>query len=251
MNMNRFWEARQIRGVWLSEFFYARNIVHLEIWGKPSNIKNSRPRPRGRPGKFTLQSFLWLFFGSDRPTAKFAQPGLSMVNGNHPQRGDKNLDVFVPVWLVLPRCEATHLGVFDLCRFDLLKRSRTPLSWNYSWILVFGFCGRFFGGFFSCFFRAIALKKQAGKHPPKNPPKHPRFRGNLLTKIHSGRFLPWQTGLYKFCCGFGDRRILTAMVLHRDLTTSERLSWAGAAHMLGWMILMYEPQKWIQVISCI
>ena len=30
--------------------------------------------------------------------------------------------VFVPIWLVLPRCEATNLGVFDLCHFALLKR---------------------------------------------------------------------------------------------------------------------------------
>ena len=39
-----------------------------------------------------------------------------------PARGYKNLGVFVPIWLVLPRCEATNLGVFDLCHFALLKR---------------------------------------------------------------------------------------------------------------------------------
>ena len=33
-----------------------------------------------------------------------------------------NLDVFIPVWLVLARFEATNLGVFDLCHLDLLKR---------------------------------------------------------------------------------------------------------------------------------
>ena len=33
-----------------------------------------------------------------------------------------NLGVFVRVWLVLPQCEATNVGVFDLRHFDLLKR---------------------------------------------------------------------------------------------------------------------------------
>ena len=32
------------------------------------------------------------------------------------------MGVFVPIWLVLPKCEATNLGVFDLCHFALLKR---------------------------------------------------------------------------------------------------------------------------------
>ena len=32
------------------------------------------------------------------------------------------MSVIVPVWLVLPPCEARNLGVFDLCEFDLLKR---------------------------------------------------------------------------------------------------------------------------------
>ena len=31
--------------------------------------------------------------------------------------------MFVPIWLVLPWCEATNLGVFDPCHFALLKRS--------------------------------------------------------------------------------------------------------------------------------
>ena len=31
--------------------------------------------------------------------------------------------MFVPIWLVLPSCEATNLGVFDLCHFALLKRA--------------------------------------------------------------------------------------------------------------------------------
>ena len=46
---------------------------------------------------------------------EFAQPGLSRSNGCHPQREDTNLGVFVPILLVLPRCDATNLGVFDPC----------------------------------------------------------------------------------------------------------------------------------------
>ena len=57
-----------------------------------------------------------------KPTTKFAQPHLSRSNSGHPQREDTNLGVFVPIWLVLHRCEATNLGVFDLCHVALLKR---------------------------------------------------------------------------------------------------------------------------------
>ena len=32
------------------------------------------------------------------------------------------MGVYVPIWLVLPRCEATSLGVFDPCHSDLLKQ---------------------------------------------------------------------------------------------------------------------------------
>ena len=59
---------------------------------------------------------------------KFAQPRLSRSNDVHPQREGTtpargtNLGVFVPLWLVLPRCEGTNLGVLDLCHFALLKR---------------------------------------------------------------------------------------------------------------------------------
>ena len=45
---------------------------------------------------------------------EFAQPRLSRPNGGHPQREGTHLGVFVPKWLVLPKCEATNLGVFDL-----------------------------------------------------------------------------------------------------------------------------------------
>ena len=31
------------------------------------------------------------------------------------------MGVFVPIWLVLPRCEATNLGVFVLCHFALIS----------------------------------------------------------------------------------------------------------------------------------
>ena len=33
----------------------------------------------------------------------------------------QNLGVFVPIWLVLRRREATNLGVFDLCHFALVS----------------------------------------------------------------------------------------------------------------------------------
>ena len=48
---------------------------------------------------------------------EFAQPCLSRSNGGHPQREGTNLGVFVPIWSVLPRCEATNLGVFDSVSF--------------------------------------------------------------------------------------------------------------------------------------
>ena len=54
---------------------------------------------------------------------EFAQPRLSRSNGGHPQREGTNLGVFVPIWLVLLRCEATNQGVFDLCHI-----SRLPLA---------------------------------------------------------------------------------------------------------------------------
>ena len=53
---------------------------------------------------------------------EFVQPGLTRSSGSHAQREGTNLGLFVLVWLVLPRCEATNFGVFDLCHFDLLKQ---------------------------------------------------------------------------------------------------------------------------------
>ena len=52
-----------------------------------------------------------------------AQPRLSRVKRpRRPQREGTNLGVFVPIWLVLPRCEATnYLGVFVLCHFALIS----------------------------------------------------------------------------------------------------------------------------------
>ena len=47
---------------------------------------------------------------------------MSRPNGSHPQREGTNLGVFVPIWSALPRCEATNLGVLDLCHFAPLKR---------------------------------------------------------------------------------------------------------------------------------
>ena len=42
-------------------------------------------------------------------------------NNGHPQREGTNLGVFVPIWLVLPRCDATNLGVFDLSHFAFIS----------------------------------------------------------------------------------------------------------------------------------
>ena len=44
---------------------------------------------------------------------EFAQPGLGRSNGSHSQQEGTILGVFVPVWLVLPWCDAANLGVFD------------------------------------------------------------------------------------------------------------------------------------------
>ena len=53
---------------------------------------------------------------------EFPQSRLSRSNDGHPQREGTNLGVLVPIWLVLCRCEATNLGVFDLCHFALLNQ---------------------------------------------------------------------------------------------------------------------------------
>ena len=58
----------------------------------------------------------------------FAQPHLSRSNGGHPQQDGTNLGVFVPIWLVLPWCEAINLGLFDLYHFALLKRGLANLG---------------------------------------------------------------------------------------------------------------------------
>ena len=50
---------------------------------------------------------------------EFAQPRLSRSNGNHPQREGTNSGVFVPIWLVLPKCEATNL----ICALVILPYS--------------------------------------------------------------------------------------------------------------------------------
>ena len=80
-----------------------------------------------------LSLFSSLFCHQRAPNPpEFAQPGLSRPNASHPQQEGTNLDVFVLVWLVLPRCEATSLGVFDLCHFDLLKRGLCKFGWAWS-----------------------------------------------------------------------------------------------------------------------
>ena len=68
---------------------------------------------------------------------KFAQPRLSRSNGGHPQIEEgANLGVFVPIWLVLPRCEATDLGVFDVSHFvtlPLLQKHFVDFFFELAW----------------------------------------------------------------------------------------------------------------------
>ena len=61
-------------------------------------------------------------FGAFPNRPEFAQLCLSRSIGGHPQRGGTNLGVFVPIiWLALPKCETTNLGVFDLSHVALLN----------------------------------------------------------------------------------------------------------------------------------
>ena len=60
-----------------------------------------------------------------KPTTEFVKPHLSSQTAVIPS---ERVQIWVclfllwnPIWLVLPTCEATNLGVFDLCHFALLK----------------------------------------------------------------------------------------------------------------------------------
>ena len=75
-------------------------------------------------------------------------------------------------------------------------RSRTPLPWNFWWILVFGFGGGFFGGFCVHFFGSFSLGKQAGKNLPKNPPKNPRFSRQLFDQNPLRKISALTSGLF-------------------------------------------------------
>ena len=66
-------------------------------------------------------NWFWGPFSAPNPR-DFAQPSLSRSSSSHPQREGANSVCLLAVWLVLLRCEATGLGVFDRCHFDLLKR---------------------------------------------------------------------------------------------------------------------------------
>ena len=79
-----------------------------------SFLKPNQGNPKTRKGRTGLCTLLGAS-ASSKPTTKSAQPHLSRSNGGHPQREGTNLGVFVPIWLVLPGCEATNLGVFDIC----------------------------------------------------------------------------------------------------------------------------------------
>ena len=71
---------------------------------------------------YVVPSFPFTSFSSSSKPPELGQPNLSRSNGSHHQRESTILGVFVPILLVLPRCESTNLGVFDLCHFGLLKR---------------------------------------------------------------------------------------------------------------------------------
>ena len=68
---------------------------------------------------------------------EFAQPSLSRSRGGRssPARGYK-LGVFVPVWLVLPRCEGANLVMFKLSCKVISKLvfkgiiHGVPIDWN-------------------------------------------------------------------------------------------------------------------------
>ena len=66
------------------------------------------------------------FFPPGLPSAIRGQPHMaehqthpnlhrSRSNGGRPQREGTNFGVFVPIWLVLPKREATNSGMLDLC----------------------------------------------------------------------------------------------------------------------------------------
>ena len=61
---------------------------------------------------------------------EFAQLGLSRPNSSHPQREGTNLGVFVPVWLVLRRCEATNFW----CVWSASFRPAQARLCNFVWV---------------------------------------------------------------------------------------------------------------------
>ena len=124
------------------------------LLGEKTHINKIPPKSRDNPVKIlfmcfcSLRVFFFFFFRSQTAVhqrspnpPEFAQPRLSMSNGGHPQREGTSLGVFVPIWLVLPRCEATNLGVFDLCHFALLKRGcANSVGWVWSSLSTVPIC---------------------------------------------------------------------------------------------------------------
>ena len=73
----------------------------------------------------------------DYPAEEDLVSELQTQNQIYPQREGATLAVLVPIWLVLPKCEATSLGVFDLCLCALLKRGCATLGGfgaRWSWL---------------------------------------------------------------------------------------------------------------------
>ena len=68
---------------------------------------------------------------------QFVQPRLSRSNNGHAQQEGTNLGVFVPEKLVLPRYEATNLGVFDLCVISLCSNGAVQIRlWVWSSLIA-------------------------------------------------------------------------------------------------------------------
>ena len=82
------------------------------FWGTPDQKRWKRNKNLGSNSAIS------------KPTTELAQPRLGRVKrGSSPARGYTDLGVFVPIWLVLRRCEASNLSVFD---FALVSPSFRP-----------------------------------------------------------------------------------------------------------------------------
>ena len=111
-----------------------RRGIRCDIQGYPKIKKDGAPQDELKNGSGRG----WAVPGSasSEPTTEFAQPSLSRSNGSHPQREGTNLGVFVPIWLALPRCEATHLGVL-ICVISTYSNGAVQLRVVWSSLIPF------------------------------------------------------------------------------------------------------------------